>query len=193
MDIVYNYLSGEKLPDYIITILSTLGIDERRLKRIDKVTQYNNVYIPDNGIILRHGVRYYTSEYKAIISSIVETCNRYHSIANKIYLTRSKIRDGKDYGEKEIESSFEQKGYLIMSPESLSFVEQVNTVNNCRDIVTTEGSVSHNALFCNPPLNRACLSPCIKIRAMRPLSRYRQAARSLHRLCFPRQFQPLPR
>lgn len=153
LDIVYNYLSGEKLPDYIITILSTLGIDERRLKRIDKVTQYNNVYIPDNGIILRHGVRYYTSEYKAIIRSIVETCNRYHSIANKIYLTRSKIRDGKDYGEKEIESSFEQKGYLIMSPESLSFAEQVNTVNNCRDIVTTEGSVSHNALFCKEGAN----------------------------------------
>lgn len=156
-DLVYNYLGSGPLPSFIISILSTLGIDSNKLIELHSVTEYENVFIPSNTIVFRskkesasYEVRYYSKIYSELITKIVSTCCESKKTFSKIYLTRSKIKDGRDYGEKCIEQLFAQRGYTIISPEELSFQEQVYLLHNCDSIVCTEGSVSHNVVFCRP-------------------------------------------
>ena len=149
LDLVFTFIGGPVIPGFIKEILATLGIDFNKLKYIQKVTEYENVYIPDNSIIYRKPVRYYTHEYKDLISRICEHCKTDKSYPEKIYLTRTGIKGGKDFGrEEDIEDAFRKKGFVVISPENFSFAEQVAMMQGCKELAATECSVSHNAVFC---------------------------------------------
>ena len=152
VDLLFNFL-GEKIPSYIYDILDLLGIEKDRIKRAINIQKYNNVFVPDNSLILHKKTRYYTNEYKNLIDKIIansrecKLCEKINS--NKIYLTRSKLNNRKDFGENKIENDFKKSGWTIMSPENYSIQNQVNIYQSCNVIACTEGSISHNLLFCN--------------------------------------------
>ena len=73
------------------------------------------------------------------------------SIYDKVYLTRTRVGvNDREYGEKSIECIFRKKGFMIISPEKYSLEEQFNILTHCKELATTEGSISHSAIFCNP-------------------------------------------
>lgn len=151
IDLVFNYL-GKDIPQYIFDILLLLGIEKERIKRVLSIQRYNNVIVPDNSLILYNKTRYYTDEYKKLVDKIISNSKYDHScytnISDKIYLTRSKFNTGKDFGEEAIEKRFLSAGWAIMSPEKHSICNQINIYQNCNVIACTEGSISHNVLFC---------------------------------------------
>lgn len=148
-DFVFIYLSkNNQRADYVNEIIKVLGSDINKIKPLTQITRYKNILIPDNSLFVKDGVRYYTNEYKSLIQRIKNNCHDLQNRPKKIYLTRTNIRDGKDFNEKCIEREFEKRGYEVVSPEKLSFQQQVSLMKGCRHLVTTVGSVSHNALFC---------------------------------------------
>ena len=68
---------------------------------------------------------------------------------DRIYFTRTALNDRKDFGEKRVEKLFESAGYKVLSPEKFSVDAQILLMSNCSHVVCTDGSVAHNALFCN--------------------------------------------
>lgn len=70
-----------------------------------------------------------------------------NSYPDKIYFSRTRLHDARDFGELAIEHLFANQGYRIVYPETLSFLEQVRMVSCCKTFAATEGSISHNAIF----------------------------------------------
>jgi len=67
----------------------------------------------------------------------------------KIYIRRSgDIR--KLVNQSEIESLLRDKGFSIIDPDDLSFVDQVKLFSSATDIVTPAGAALANIIFCKP-------------------------------------------
>lgn len=151
IDLAFVYLGGTlDVAGYMKDILRTLGLDINSFTRIiGNVVQYNNVYIPDNSLIEKDRLRHWTSQYKFLVNKICDYCRDDNGVyPEKVYLTRTAINDGKDFGEKELENIFAQRGFTVFSPEKMTFQQQVALMQHCRILVSTEGSVSHNSQFC---------------------------------------------
>lgn len=139
------------IPANAISLLNALGVNEKQLVRIDKATRFKKVFLPDDCFIRweKKGT-WYTNEYKLMINRVVSF---YHQTTvgspAKVYFSRTHLQDSKEEGEERIESVFKRKGFRIYYPEELSLEDQINVLTNCRCFASTEGSVSHNALFLN--------------------------------------------
>ncbi|MBO4602730.1 MAG: glycosyltransferase family 61 protein [Salinivirgaceae bacterium] len=153
-DLVYIITMNNRfqLSENFVCLLKSLNIDIAQLKQINEPTQYNHVYIPDNSFFREHNQIFYTKEFEDTRNNIIDNtplckCPVY----DRIYFSRSKFKNGKhDFGEKRIEDVFRYLKYKIIYPERLSFAEQVHLLRNCTHFAATEGSTSHNSLFCRP-------------------------------------------
>ncbi|MBR0038306.1 MAG: DUF563 domain-containing protein [Bacteroidales bacterium] len=65
-----------------------------------------------------------------------------------VYFSRTKLQNGRDFGEKYIEESFANAGFTVIYPETLTLEQQFLILKNCKVFASTEGSISHNVMFC---------------------------------------------
>lgn len=151
-ELVYVVMMDHKyhLPQNFIDLLRAYGVDILQIKQIKKPTRYNNIYVPDNSLYREGEMIFYTNEFKEtkkiILNHIPKSDIR---VYDKIYFSRTRLKNGKqDYGEKRIEDVFQYMGYKIFYPEQLTLSEQFSLLQNCTHFAATEGSTSHNSLFC---------------------------------------------
>ncbi|MGP1586942.1 MAG: glycosyltransferase family 61 protein [Treponemataceae bacterium] len=138
------------LTSNFISILEKLGINECQIEKITEATEFNNIYVPDECFYLDEfcDIRKFTKEYRQIIFEISKNVKPDKS-NDKIYFSRTAIKNFKDFGEKQIENYMKDLGYFIIHPEQYSFEQQVAILKGCSFFCTTEGSISHNIVFCN--------------------------------------------
>lgn len=152
--LVYIFL--ENSDNYTTKILELAGIEARLLVEIKEPIRFQKVYLPENSILYdkRKDSRLYTNEYKHTIDKLLQlldskqrTCN--YPTFEKVYFSRKHIfQNGREWGESVIENCFKNLGYHIVYPEMLPMEEQFYILRNCKSFATTEGSISHNVLFC---------------------------------------------
>lgn len=137
-------------------ILNTLGINVSDIVEVKESTKYKKVYVPeacfaeDEKTIEKH----FTKKYQEVINFIISKidCSSQDSSTKTIYLSRTHWQHGlrrKDFGERTIEKAI-LKYYPeceIVYPENLTFFEQVELLSKCNKLITTEGSIGHNAVF----------------------------------------------
>lgn len=145
-DLVYTTINNEPLPHYLQSVFEILNINSKTI-HIDKVTCFSSIIIPDNSFIYTNSGRFYDSKFKQTIDKIKENTPISKEQYENVYFSRSKLKNNKDKGEYLIEREFKKQGYHIFYPEKMTFIEQVKVLSNCKKMVATEGSVSHNALF----------------------------------------------
>ena len=150
-DFVYLTLFDDptNLPENLCKILNKIGITRDKIITVNTVTQFKSIILPDqcfklNGILKQ---RQYTKEYISLIDKICEGIEPGKD--DKIYFTRSALKNKRDYGdgEKKIDKMLERIGYKVYSPENLTFEEQISLLKGCSVFVSTDGSISHNAIF----------------------------------------------
>lgn len=139
----------EELPSYALRILELGGVDTLRLERISVPTRFKRVYVPENSMRLKNGIRQWSPLFRSEIETIKSNSEYSGELYDKVYFTRTALSDSDDYGEERIQSLFAASGYRIISPEKLSVDAQVMLMANCSHVVCTDGSVAHNAIFCN--------------------------------------------
>lgn len=134
-----------------LELFETIGIDESNLLFIDKIYRFTEIIIP--GPTMDYGTTFH-KKYKEICRYIVQNAIENKKCFNlqplpKIYFSRLDFFGSRinEVGEKEIAESFQDNGFKIISPESLSFVEQVFYIHNCICMASLSGTIPHNAIF----------------------------------------------
>lgn len=134
-------------------LLSSIGIKDETLICLHKPTKFKRVFIADESYWYnsyssekRTFSKTYADMFELLIRKIIPTTNKPEKV---VYFSRSAWKKGNpDFGEKYIEDAFvNYKNCEVIYPEKLSFIEMVSLLQNTATLITTEGSISHNALF----------------------------------------------
>ena len=146
--------------------ISYLGVPQDRLLFINSPMRFRRILIPKasfgyNLSISASYIRTISYLKNAVLNS--EIFNEL-TPEEKIYFTRTNFNRARlmEVGEKDIEELFAACGYCVMSPEKLSFAEQVFYVANCKQFAGLSGTIMHNILFASENssvtiLNRTCM------------------------------------
>lgn len=148
--VVYLTIGNSEMPQYVHELLELAGAKLCDMTKMSSITKVKTIILPDNSFVADDGQRYFTETYRHTINEIKSRIRCNQSKIDKIYFTRTKVNDWRDYGEAEIEEVFRKKGYTIISPEQHGVGEQISMMMSCRHFAATEGSVSHNVVFCEP-------------------------------------------
>lgn len=141
------YISESTLEGNYLAFIKLLGIQEERLHRINRVTKFKSVYLPDvcfdnRGVSLR-----YSAEYVNLIDEVIRRsgCSSIPS-PQKIFLIKKNSM--RQVCSKDIICILNRLGYVIIHPEKLSVSSQICIFRNAEIIVSEESSLSHNLIFC---------------------------------------------
>ena len=134
------------LPKSFFDLLDILGVNKDLLTLIEQPTRFKEVVIPDSCFYhnLNSGLLEYTKDYASLIGrlrvpGLVAT--------RKIYFSRRNWAGSQSFGEERFEKMFRTRGYEIVYPELLTFDEQRRLLAETKELVSTEGSLAHNAIF----------------------------------------------
>ena len=123
-------------------LVEILGVNPDDLQPITEATRYKNLILPDMSFRF---YTYFTDEYRETIDIIRDfALKNYKPLPfNKAYFFHGRNQ----IGEERLAQYFNSKGYAIISPEQLSFKEQLNVLINCESFASLIGSCSHNMIF----------------------------------------------
>lgn len=154
---------NEQLNQNFKDLLSSIGIKDEALICLHKPTKFKKVFIADESYWYdsqssekRTFSKTYANMFELLLRRIIPTTNKPEKI---VYFSRSAWKKGNpDFGEKYIEDAFvKYKNCEVIYPEKLNFIEMVNLLQNTATLITTEGSISHNALFMQKGTNLVIL------------------------------------
>lgn len=153
--IYITHFSG--FPRHVEEVLTMAGVNIELLHRIDQPTSFRSVIIPDDSFVSYGNNPHFTNEYIETLNRIKKNIPYCQTSPQKVYFSRTKVVPDfswkslwmpKDIGEKSIEDVFRKEGYKIVHPETLSVKQQISLLANCSHFAATEGSISHNTVFC---------------------------------------------
>lgn len=136
-------------PLILSTFLTAMGIeDSSSFQMIETPTRFLEVYVPEPSFLATKGkMRFWATEFYETIQAIKAHFANTQEYYDKIYLSRSKQKGHRDFGESCVEHAFKQAGYHVIHPEKLSIAEQISYISHANVMAATEGSISHNAVF----------------------------------------------
>lgn len=125
-------------------LLEVLDVDVDKLQPVTQPTQFENVILPDESFFSANKGIFFTGEYRDTIDRIRDFALKNQTpSANKVYYFYGRWQ----IGEERLAEYFRSKGYEIISPENLTFDEQLNLLINAESFASTLGSCSHNSIF----------------------------------------------
>ncbi len=148
--IVFVCIKSKYLKDLssFFSLLSAFGIKSSSLMLIEEPTRFKEVYVPESSFLATEdGKRFWSYEFDSTINQIKDYFTLGTETFDKVYLSRTKIAGRRDFGEKYVEKAFKDANYHIVYPEEISLEQQIHILKNAKTVVTTEGSISHNAVF----------------------------------------------
>ncbi len=138
----------KKLPSYVLDILGGLGVKQENIILIHKTTRFAGVYVPPQASVI---TKYISNIMNTVLDAVAKNLeNKNLKTYKKIYLSRSKMNDGRTFGESVIEKIFANNGYQIVWPETLSLQDQITLVKNSEIIAGIAGTALHLSLFMKP-------------------------------------------
>lgn len=142
-------------PRHVQELFDIIGIDQSKCCCINTLTRYKKILLPDNSFIHHDGKKYFTKEYTETITyikNLVINDNTLPKLGERIYFSRTKLKQSwrREVGESQIETVFRKQGFSIVYPENYSLREQISIVHNCNCFASTEGSIAHNSIWCQP-------------------------------------------
>lgn len=121
-----------------------LGIREEQLILLKAPMRFSSIIVPDQTTYNSSGFNdKAVSVYNAIRDSVVP------AHYDKIYLTRTRLKNKDCINEEYFENFYHSLGYEIISPEQLSIKEQVSIMAGAKKVVCISGSLHHQILFCH--------------------------------------------
>lgn len=162
--LIYLTTDNQPQPGYVRRLFSLAGADLDRFELVTALTRFSKVYVPDNAFIADQGQRYFTRPYVETIERIKWNVSALltgaETLPSKIYFTRTHLKTMRDWGERSVENAFRKRGYTVIAPEEHPVEAQIALMMHCTHFATTEGSISHNVVFCKPGTEVAIVRKC---------------------------------
>lgn len=162
--LIYITTDNKPQPSYVKRLFELAGTNLDSFELITDITRFRKIYVPDNSFIADNGQRYYTKDYVNTIDCIKNRVSKIlqqnEVFPRKIYFTRTHIKSMRDWGELSIEKAFRKKGYIVIAPEECTVEKQIALLMHCSHFATTEGSISHNVVFCSSATDVAIVRKC---------------------------------
>lgn len=146
-----------------LEILELIGLKREQVVFLRKPTKFKLVIVADT--CSEAGI-FYTQEYKFLINHIISKAMEKTvkiKTHKKIYLSRKNwVFTDRDIGEDKIESFFNKNGFVSISPEKYTAVEQIHLMQNAEHVVCAVSTLPHNLLFAKDGIkatfiNKICL------------------------------------
>ena len=134
-------------------LLESVGVDFSVAECVSRPMRFKRIYVPDESFWLEKqgdvNHRVFTDEYRQTIDSIEKKYGRKECTGKTVYFSRKQLNlKGRESGEPEVERAIvEGFGCDAISPESLALPQLVELLSSCKRLITTEGSIAHNAVF----------------------------------------------
>lgn len=167
----------KKLSPNFCELCAYLGIDAQRIHVIAVPTKVDVLVEPVSTLDKSHHLHL---GFKQVANRIRDHIQYNEALPRKIYFSRARLHNGRDFGEKYVEEVFRRLGYHVVYPEQCSLKEQLEMIYSCDSFAATEGSVSHNNMFCRPE------AEAVIIRKTRSCNGYQYSANFVSgcRLCY---------
>lgn len=143
--VVFVMYPREKEPYF--DILELAGISRDRVEIILKPTRFAEMTIPGE-TVHSLGECGYKEEWRGLLSRMRQ--NVEPSPYKKIYYTRTKFEGSGCVGEEYFEDFYSSNGFMVVSPETLPFREQVALMAGADEVVTTMGTTAIQSIFTKP-------------------------------------------
>lgn len=140
------------------SVLKYLIPHDIETEEINQIVKCKKLIIPEPSIVSKKDGIYYHELYKKTVEHLKSRALynksefdslRLKEIGNKIFFSRSKHKSHLEFGNEDLDLLFSKAGFSVIYPEDFSFEEQVTILSEAEVFASTEGSVSHNALFVN--------------------------------------------
>lgn len=159
--LIYLTIDNQLMPLYIYRLFALAGVDLTEFELITDLSLFARIVVPDNSFIADNGQRFFTQPYVDTIAKIKANAICQNKVyPEKVYFTRTQLKSNRDIGEKSIEKVFRKKGFTVIAPEQHSVDEQIQMLMHCKSFAATEGSISHNAVFCEPGADVVIVRKC---------------------------------
>lgn len=140
-------LNIEGMEAFYEKLFRYLNVKPSQIIQLNKMARFRSILVPELSYFPE---KYISEEYLVPFKKVASQINIGIPAYDKIYLSRVHFSKGKrELGEKDIQEIFARNGYHIIYPEELSLEEQIWYYNNCKSMVTTNGTIAHNILFAN--------------------------------------------
>lgn len=162
VELVYSLAQdpGSPEPEDMVSnfraLLECAGVDPRRLRRIRESTAFESLVLADEAFAYDEASpagHTFTPEGAEMFQRLGERAGAVSGVPFRtVYLSRSHWRhNAVEFGEERVERAFRRcTGCEIVSPERLSFRQMVRLLSETKKLITTEGSLAHNAVFLPP-------------------------------------------
>lgn len=150
----------------MLELMGWLCIKEENLYLVTKPTRFKRMIVPEVSFVhleiptyghktpLAYAERvgdnddfYFAEQYATIYDAIATNCDVEVPKYEKIYLSRTRLKQNKEIGELYFEDCFRRAGFAIVYPEQLSISEQIAYMKHCKVLASIEGTLAHNVLF----------------------------------------------
>lgn len=133
-------------------LLHDIGITKERFELITVPTQFDKIIIPDQSIFIKNS---YREELAIVFDSIISKVKP--AKFKKVYLSRSKYKRTVSFRESYFEDFYKKRGFEIIYPETLPFLEQVSIMNGADEVVCDLGTHIMLSFFCRDGIKLTAL------------------------------------
>ncbi len=141
----------------LFNIFDAIGLTKDKIEIIDVATRFDKIIVPQETLFIVTGYRYGVGKIYDYISSMSG-----QSPYKKVYVSRGAITEGKvSFNESYFENFYQKRGYKIIYPEQLPFLEQVAYMAGADEVVTSNGTLTHLTAFCKPKTKIVVLNRCM--------------------------------
>lgn len=150
------YYSGDApLSGNFLELLRLAGVEVSKLCFVDRILCFRSVIVPDSCFVSNYPEIHYHPEYIRTLDFIVANGSVETHHQKKIFL--SLHEDTRNRGVSHIENVVRKAGYEVVYPGRCSLQEQISMLQAAEAVMTFDGSVGHNVLFCKPGTRIAVL------------------------------------
>lgn len=128
--------------------LSLLGISRDQMLDIRLSTRFGKVIVPELSFLPGSYIRPEYGDMFRIAAANTRLPDA--RVYEKIYFTRTAMKNRKEVGEGRIERFFAANGFHVVSPERLSVAMQIHLFSTCRVMASIEGTIAHGIMFASP-------------------------------------------
>ncbi|WP_198007894.1 glycosyltransferase 61 family protein [Methylovulum miyakonense] len=137
----------DSLPNWQRTVLSHLAGDLSRIKFIDGPLLFDELTVPEAGLINRHFCAAEQRKGMLVLGERITAKCTTNVRSAKVWLSRSLLKKGAIAGEKRFEDALSNEGFFVVHPETFSLAEQIKLFEQASVVAGFTGSAFHTVLF----------------------------------------------